>query len=123
MGLQMAMSAAEQLSQNSLENPTQQQMLMSALGLDVEFGALLPFSRSHETEADLFDLDLMAKAGFDPRESVQLWRNMNAASGAQSQPEFMSTHPEPENRIARLTQRLPQAIQLVAQSGKQTRCY
>ncbi len=96
---------------------------MSALGLGAQYGILLPFSRSHETEADLFGLDLMAKAGFDPKESVQLWKNMSAASGGQSQPEFISTHPNPENRIARLTKRLPQANQIAAQSGNRIRCY
>ncbi len=122
MGLQVAMSAAQSISQNSISNPGQQQTLMSALGLGAKFGVLLPFSRGHETEADLYGLDLMAKAGFDPRESVQLWKNMSAANKGQRSPEFMSTHPDPENRIYQLHNRMDDAMQMSAQSGKRPKC-
>ncbi len=122
MGLQVAMSAAQSISQNSISDPSQQRALMSALGLGAQFGVLLPFSRGHETEADLYGLDLMAKAGFDPRASVQLWKNMSAASEGQRPIEFMSTHPDPENRIARLRERMNDAMQLSARSGKHPKC-
>jgi len=82
-------------------------VLMASLGLGVQFGVLLPFSRSQESEADLIGLELMAKAGFDPNQSVNLWENMIAASGGKAPPEWMSTHPASENRIANLRANIP----------------
>ncbi len=60
-------------------------------------------SRTHETEADRVGVELMARAGYDPRAAINVWRKMGAATGARSQPEFLSTHPSPETRIADLT--------------------
>lgn len=125
MGLQVAMQATDAMSKNKMENQTQQKVLMSALGLGAQFGVLLPFSRSHESEADLYGLDLMAKAGFDPRQSVNLWQNMATASGANKAPQFMSTHPNPENRIEKLTAYMQHALALSNQAnsqGKNPRC-
>jgi predicted Zn-dependent protease len=64
----------------------------------------------HESEADRIGLDLMARAGFDPRQSVALWENMARASGAQP-PEFLSTHPAHGTRINDLRQQLGPAVQ------------
>jgi predicted Zn-dependent protease len=90
---------------------TSHALLIGALGLGAEYGAILPYSRAHESEADLYGLDLMANAGFDPRQSVELWKNMAKASG-QGPPEFLSTHPSPETRIEDLSERIPEAQQL-----------
>lgn len=76
--------------------------LMSLLGLGTQVGILLPFSRTQESEADLIGLDIMARSGFDPRQSVELWKNMIASSGGQGPPQWLSTHPASENRIAEL---------------------
>jgi predicted Zn-dependent protease len=85
---------------------------------------LLPFGRKQESEADLVGLDLMASAGFDPRASIQLWKNMaNAAEDAP--PEFLSTHPSSDTRIDDLKSYMPQALNYYNQaiaSGKQPRC-
>lgn len=89
--------------------------VMAALGLGAQYGVLMPFGRTQESEADLLGLDLMAKAGFDPRESVKLWVNMGKAGGGQP-PEWMSTHPSHNTRIADLENRIPSAMSLYQQA-------
>jgi hypothetical protein len=67
----------------------EQSQLLALLGLGAQVGILLPYGRDQEREADLIGLDLMAAAGFDPRESIALWQNMARAGGAEP-PEFLS---------------------------------
>jgi len=74
----------------------------------------LPNSRTHETEADRMGVELAARAGFDPRAAVTLWQKMGAASGGSSQPEFLSTHPSHETRIADLRQYSEKVMPLYA---------
>jgi predicted Zn-dependent protease len=95
----------------------EQQQLFGLLGLGVQVGVMLPFSRVHESEADLIGLDLMAKAGFEPAESVTLWQNMGRSGG--SPPELLSTHPSHRTRIRDLRNRMPDAERLrdVARAG------
>ena len=102
------------------ENST---LILAGLGLGAQYGIILPFSRSHEAEADLIGLDLMAKAGFDPAQSVPLWQNMSQSGS--SPPEFMSTHPANETRIKQLQQRIPKAniaYQEAVRKGQRANC-
>jgi predicted Zn-dependent protease len=79
-------------------------LITGALGLGVQYGVLMPFSRTHETEADRLGQMYMAKAGFDPRQAAELWKVMSKGAG-QSPPEFLSSHPSNESRINDLSQR------------------
>ena len=102
------------------ENST---LILAGLGLGAQYGIILPFSRSHESEADLIGLDLMAKAGFDPAQSVPLWQNMSQAGAAP--PEFMSTHPSSDTRIKQLQERIPAAniaYQEAVRKGQRANC-
>jgi len=102
------------------ENST---LILAGLGLGAQYGIILPFSRSHESEADLIGLDLMAKAGFDPAQSVPLWQNMSQAGA--SPPEFMSTHPSSDTRIKQLKERIPNAniaYQEAVKKGQRANC-
>jgi predicted Zn-dependent protease len=94
-------------------------LILAGLGLGVQYGVILPFSRTHESEADLIGLDLMARSGFDPRESVKLWQNM-ATAGAQP-PEFLSTHPSSSTRIKDLNERMPRALDAYNKARAQNR--
>ncbi len=95
----------------AIQNKSQetQQIIGTAFGLGSQLGVMLPFSRSHETEADRIGLQLMAIAGYNPDEAANLWRRMKANSGGQAPPEFMSTHPSSDRRIANLTAWAPAA--------------
>lgn len=98
-------------------------LILAGLGLGAQYGIILPFSRGHESEADLIGLDLMAKAGFDPAESVTLWQNMSQAGA--SPPEFMSTHPSSDTRIKQLQERIPNAniaYQAAIKKGQRANC-
>lgn len=101
------------------------QTAIGLLGAGAELGIILPYSRLHESEADVIGLDLMAKAGFDPQQSILLWQKMSQASGGQGPAEFLSTHPAHGTRIEELQKRMPQALQYRQQAiamGKQPRC-
>jgi predicted Zn-dependent protease len=127
----LAEHANERVSQQMLAGTLMQaagQMmdptLVAALGMGAQVGVLLPFSRTQESEADLLGLDLMAKAGFDPRESTKFWQNMESAGGAGT-PEFLSTHPSGQTRTTDLQGRIGQTLPLYEQavaSGRRPKC-
>lgn len=95
-------------------------MFNQAYGLGSTIGLMLPFSRSHETEADRIGLQIMAIAGYDPTEAAELWKRMKAQSGGKAPPEFLSTHPSNETRIANLTEWAPLARQEAMKFGVTT---
>ena len=84
----------------------------------VNYAMTLPNSRANENEADLIGLELSARAGYDPNAAITLWNKMSAASGGSSQPEFMSTHPASESRIASLQAAIPKVMPLYEQAKK-----
>ena len=101
------MALSQALSEKTQET---QQLWMSAYGVGVQYGALLPFSRLQESEADHLGLIFMAMAGYDPREALSFWQRMGQHNGGQGPPEFMSTHPSDESRIASIRDELPEAL-------------
>lgn len=116
-GMQLATVAAGDMT-------SEKQQLLGLLGVGAQVGVLLPFSRKHESEADEIGLELMARAGFDPRQSVELWKNMQKAGGSAT-PEFLSTHPGTDSRIRDLNARMDRALKIYRQaqaSGKRPNC-
>ncbi|MDR3273036.1 MAG: M48 family metallopeptidase [Flavobacteriaceae bacterium] len=81
---------------------------------------LLRYDRKQESDADITGLYLMAMAGYDPREAPKFWGRMIGVSGKRSTPEFLSTHPDPQNRIAALNAALPKALEYYNASKDRT---
>jgi predicted Zn-dependent protease len=93
------------------EPATTQNLFLSAYGLGSTVGIMLPFSRTHESEADRLGLIFMAMAGYDPNSAVDFWTRMSQSKKGNSPPEFLSTHPSDETRIADLKKHMPEAMQ------------
>ncbi len=105
------------LSEALKTKPEQTQTLFqAAYGLGTQYGVMLPYSRQHEYEADKMGLIFMAMAGYDPNEAVGFWERM-AANSAAKVPEFLSTHPVEQNRIAAIKANMPEALKIY--KGKQ----
>lgn len=135
VGHVLARHSAERVSQESAANiGTQLGSVVAAsqgvnidpqlIGLGANVFFLLPYSRTHESEADVIGLDIMAKAGFDPRQSITLWENM-ARMGGGAPAEMLSTHPSSETRIRNLSERMSVVMPIYEQaraSGKKPNC-
>lgn len=117
-GAQLTLGAAAALLG---EQSQKSGLLMAALGTGAQYGVLLPHSRSQESEADLIGLDLMAKAGFQPEQSVELWKNMEQSGGGQP-PEFLSTHPSHGTRMQNLQSHMGEADKLYAKASSHPNC-
>ncbi len=119
MGLQLLGAIADAaLSQNA---PGARQGVMQAYGLGAQVGVLLPYSRIHELEADELGILYMARAGYDPEAAVAFWQRFqdyNRRQGGARPPEFLSTHPVDEKRIAQLRAVLPRAQAEYTRAGK-----
>jgi len=92
------------------QNPSlTQQLLMQSIGVGANV-AMLKFSRQDESEADHIGLIFMSMAGYDPNEAPKFWERMEAMSGGQQPPEFLSTHPSHASRIKDLKKWIPEAM-------------
>jgi predicted Zn-dependent protease len=103
-------------------DPGTQQQLYAILNAGANVGLLLPFSRSHESEADKIGLYLMATAGYDPHEAAEFWKRMEASSsrsGGSAPPPYLSTHPGHEQRASQLREWTKDAMPLYETSVKQ----
>lgn len=122
MGVQMGMSL---ITAVAAPQTVMGQTAISLLGVGAQYGVIMPFSRLHESEADILGLELISKAGFNPRESVTLWQKMAQASQGANPVEFLSTHPSHDTRIEDLQAHMPRALALQQQAnavGKNPRC-
>ena len=107
LAIQMGGIALNEAVKNEPEQT--QAIYLAVFAVGAQYGAMLPYSRLHESEADHMGLIFMAMAGYDPREAPKFWERMAAAGGAKP-PEFMSTHPSDETRIRQLNERMPEAM-------------
>ena len=101
------MALAEALSSKPAAT---QQLWMAAYGVGAQYGAILPYSRLQESEADHLGLIFMAMAGFDPSDAVSFWQRMASQKGGQAPPEFLSTHPSDTARIENIRRLIPEAM-------------
>jgi predicted Zn-dependent protease len=85
------------------------QLWMSVYGVGTKYGALMPYSRLQESEADQLGLIFMAMAGYDPNQAVSFWQRMASQKGGQAPPEFLSTHPSDATRIENIKRLVPEA--------------
>lgn len=100
------------------KTPEAQNLFMSAYGVGSQVGALLPFSRKQELEADHYGLIFAAMAGYDPQQAIPLWERMAAAGNGQKPPEILSTHPAEATRIDKLRELMPEALKYYKPIGK-----
>lgn len=101
----------------ALQNENDRNAFNQYYGIGTQLGGMLPFSRSHETEADQIGIYLMAIAGYNPDEASKLWERMKANSGGEAPPEFFSTHPSNNSRIHHLKTLAPKAKAEAAKFG------
>jgi predicted Zn-dependent protease len=106
MVAQVGLAAADLAIANSDTQHSKE--LAAVLGAGVQFGVLMPFSRQHELEADRIGVDFMHAAGFKPVEALHLWQNMAAERTKKAPPQWLSTHPSDETRLAALQSYLTQ---------------
>jgi len=94
-----------------MNKPAQtQNLFMSAYNVGTTVGAILPWGRNDELEADRLGLIYCALAGYNPQEAIPFWQRMAQTGGGQKPPEWLSTHPAEQSRIAQLQQLMPEAM-------------
>ncbi|MFO7789050.1 MAG: M48 family metallopeptidase [Bacteroidales bacterium] len=90
-------------------------LFMQSYAIGSQVGAMLPWSRQQETEADQYGLIFAAMAGYNPQEAIPFWERMSNAGGA-SPPEFLSTHPSDKTRLRKLKKFMPEAMKYYNQA-------
>lgn len=95
---------------------TTKNIVLTAYGAGAQYGAILPYSRKHELEADEIGVMLMAKAGYDPSEAPEFWDRFSSAKEGAAPMEFLSTHPSDARRSSALREKLPEAMNLYQQA-------
>ena len=100
------------------QSSTDRMLGRAAYGVGTTVGLALPFSREHEREADHRGLYYAAMAGYDPRGAVSFWRKMEAKNKGKRMPQFLSTHPNPGNRIQFLEEQMPHALGLYREAKR-----
>jgi predicted Zn-dependent protease len=115
----MSQAAVAELGGQVIGAATQSPAVMAAYGLGAQYGVLMPYGRSQDSEADRIGLMLMAQAGYDPRAAIGFWERM-AKSGDDGPPEFLSTHPSHGTRAEQLQEWMNDAIAAYESSNKAT---
>ena len=101
----------------ALERDRDRDAYLAAYGLGSHYGIMLPYSRSHELEADRIGLIYAAKAGYDPRAALDFWMKMRLIKDREEVSAFFSTHPSDLERIERLEALLPRALEIYEESS------
>lgn len=105
-------SSTAQTAEQQAKREAGRNLIMQAAGIGAQVGVILPFSRTHESEADRIGLYLMAIAGYDVNAAAPFWQRMEANSSGNAPPEFLSTHPSPSTRSENLRRWVPEANEL-----------
>ncbi len=118
MSHKMVQSLGQQAVGRLLQNQDdqKQRIALTAFNLGSEYGAILPYSRKHELEADAIGLRLMAEAGYDPSTAPEFWERFATLKGNGGPVEFLSTHPSDSRRSSSLREQLPKAMQIYEQA-------
>lgn len=117
-GERMSHQTAQNTAKDALKyvmrekSETTQNIVLTAYGAGAQYGAILPYSRKHELEADHIGIMLMAKAGYDPSEAPKFWERFAGQKSGEAPMEFMSTHPSDSRRSSALRELLPEAMGL-----------
>ena len=96
----------------ALEDNALKEKALLAYGVTTNVGAILPYSRKHEYEADYMGMIFMAKAGYDPRAAISFWKKFQNASKTSGIDEYLSTHPVGSKRIEEMKKKLPEVLEL-----------
>ncbi|MEQ9406459.1 MAG: M48 family metallopeptidase [Fuerstiella sp.] len=133
IGHAIARHGGERMSQQTVQNTVRdavkyvmrekdddtQKIVLTAYGAGAHYGAILPYSRKHELEADHIGIMLMSKAGYDPSEAPEFWERFASQKEGAAPLEFMSTHPSDARRSAALRDLLPEAMELYKAAPEQ----
>ena len=114
-GLMAQMGGVALSTALSTQPAATQQLWMAAYGLGSQYGAILPYGRLQENEADHLGLIFMAMAGYSPNQAVGFWQRMAAQKGGNTTPEFLSTHPADATRIQNIQRLIPEAMKYYRQ--------